>query len=416
MNTLTRRKALQEIGSAGVVGLSMSLFPSWMPRLAFGSANRGDTLVLISQRGGMDGLNVVVPFGEGAAYYDRRPTLAIPEPGKPNGAIDLNGFFGLHPSLAPLKAIYDSSQMAVIHAAGSPDPTRSHFEAMEFMDRGTPGSKTTLSGWVNRHLQTAAWQNGSPFRAVGIGALLPTALQGQATTLALKSITDFHLGGDDQGVANWLKTLSGLYATPTNDPILRAQASSTFEVIEILKKISAVEYKPANNATYPENEFGMALKQVAQMIKAEVGLEVACVDIGGWDTHERQGGAEGEMAGLLSNFALGLAAFYNDLREYMDRLTIVSMSEFGRRVEENASRGTDHGRGNCIFAIGGGINGGIHTEWPTLKAEALDDGDLQVTTDYRDLLAELLIKRINNPAIDQIFPNYRPTLRGITKG
>ncbi|MCU0497536.1 MAG: DUF1501 domain-containing protein [Anaerolineae bacterium] len=416
--SLSRRNFLS---SLGIVGISSAVFPSWMPKLVFSpqgqQAARGDrdVLVAIFQRGGMDGLNAVVPYGEGANYYDKRPTIAIPEPdGSDSAAIDLDGFFGLHPALRPLKDLYDVGTLGIIHAAGSPHPSRSHFDAMEYMERGTPGDKTTSTGWITRHLNSAAWQNESPFRAVGMGALVPSSLQGNMSTLALRSIADFHLAGRRDQLAGIQRTLSGLYAVQSGgDDLLLAKAAGVFNTMDMLQDLAAMGYTPANGAQYPDSEFGLGLRQIAQLIKADVGLEVACVDVGGWDTHEYQGGTDGTFAYLLDDFARGLAAFYTDMQDYMSNITVVSMSEFGRTATENASQGTDHGHGNCMFVMGGGVQGGMYARWKGLHAEALDMGDLDVTTDYRDVLTEILLKRIKNEAIDQIFPNYQATMLDI---
>lgn len=419
MAVLTRRKFLGMSSTAGVVGLSKNLFPAWMPKLAFrggqrrGAKQSGDVMVAIFQRGGMDGLSVVVPYGDGAAYYDKRPNIGIKEPGGDRTAIDLDGHFGLHPALRPLKEVYDAKHLAVIHATGSPDPSRSHFDAMDYMERGTPGDKMTSTGWLNRHLQSAAWQNDSPFRAIGMGAMVQGSLRGSVSVLALKSIADFHLAGREDQTAAFQQVLAGLYSIQTPANALDTQASEVFATIDMLTKLSAATYQPANGAIYPETDYGLGLKQIAQLIKADVGLEVACVDIGGWDTHEQQGNADGLLAGVLDELGQGLAAFHNDLRDYMNNVTVVTMSEFGRRVEENASRGTDHGHGNCMFVMGGGVNGGVHTDWPGLTNEKLNDGDLAITTDYRDILSEILTRRLLNPAVDQVFPGYKPNSRGV---
>jgi uncharacterized protein (DUF1501 family) len=412
--SLSRRDFLK---SMGVLGVSSALFPSWMPKLVFsptGQSASHDVLVAIFQRGGMDGLNAVVPYGEGSGYYDRRPTIAIPEPGNGYGsAIDLDGFFGLHPALAPLKDIFDAGALNVIHAAGSPDPSRSHFDAMEYMERGIPGDKSTATGWITRHLQSASWQNESPFRAVGMGAILPASLRGEPSALALRSIADFHLGGRRDQIASIQRTISGLYSVEAPTDILDIKAAGVFNTLDTMATLAAQEYYPANGAQYPDSEFGYALRQVAQLIKAGVGLEIACIDIGGWDTHEYQGGSDGTMAYLLGDFAQGMNAFYTDLQDEMGHITVVSMSEFGRTAGENASGGTDHGHGNAMFVMGGGVTGTIHARWPGLHDEALDESDLAITTDYRDVLAEILVQRLGSTAIDHIFPGYSPTLPGI---
>jgi uncharacterized protein (DUF1501 family) len=418
--SLSRRSFLKSAGFAGVLGVSQAMFPSWMPKLVFSpdgqQSGSRDVLVAIFQRGGMDGLNAVVPFGEGALYYDRRPTIAIPEPGSAEGsAIDLNGFFGLHPALAPLKDIYDGGALTVVHAAGSPHDTRSHFDAMEYMERGIPGDKTTATGWISRHLQAAAWQNGSPFRAVGIGAMLPSSLRGPVNAMTLRSIADFHLGGREDQLAQIRDVIARMYSIEAPTNLLQAQAGKVFNTVDTLQRIASYDYAPANGAQYPDSEFGQGLQQVARLIKADVGLEIACLDIGGWDTHEEQGAVDGWMAGLLDDLGRGLAAFYADLRDDMDRVTVISMSEFGRRVTENASRGTDHGHGNAMFIMGGGATGQVYADWPGLADEALNDGDLDVTTDYRDVLAEVLLKRVGSGALDQIFPNHTVNIRGIIR-
>lgn len=410
---ISRRNLIKSAAAGGVIGLGQHLFPSWMPRLVFAQGDRGtrDVLVVIFQRGGMDGLNVVVPFGEGSLYYDRRPTIGIPEPdGGDTSAIDLNGFFGLHPALRPLKDIYDAGALNVIHGVGSPNSTRSHFDAMEYMERGIPGDKITSTGWITRHLNSTSWTNDSPFRAIGMGSIVPSSLRGNVSTLALRSIADFHLSGRQEQLASIQQTLAGLYSVQQPTDLLSAQAAGVFNTIDLLTTLSATEYIPANDAAYPETEFGLGLRQIAQLIKADVGLEVGALDIGGWDTHEGEGGVYGQLSGLLDELGQGLAAFYADLGDQMRGVTVVTMSEFGRRAAENASGGTDHGRASCMFVMGGGATGAVHANWTGLQDGALDDGDLAVTTDYRDVLSEILIKRVGNSALDQIFPGYTPNL------
>ena len=272
MASLTRRDLSGMLGMVGVAGLSRSLFPAWMPRLAFrspesvGKQSHGDVLVAVFQRGGMDGLNVVVPYGDGAAYYDMRPTIGIAEPDKGDkSAIDLDGHFGLHPALRPLKDVFDAGHLAVVHATGSPDPSRSHFEAMEFMERGTPGERLTGTGWINRHLETAAWQNNSPFRAVGMGAMVQSSLQGAVPALALRSIADFHLRGREEQVATMQKVLQGLYSIQSPTEVLSQQAAEVFSTIDLLARLSSTDYKPSNGAKYPDTDFGYGLQQVASL-------------------------------------------------------------------------------------------------------------------------------------------------------
>lgn len=420
MNNLTRRQFLQGSGALAVVGASRAMLPKWVPRLAFRSQVTqapGDVLVHIFLRGGMDGLSAVIPFGDGGHYYDARPNLAVPEPGgRDDSALDLDGYFGLHPALSPLKEMYDQGDLAVIHATGSIDPTRSHFDAMRFMEFGTPGDKVIGTGWIGRHLQSSAWQNDSPFRAVGMGAMIPDALRGRITPLSVQSIADFHFRGRADELQRLQQSLMQLYTVSAPTDLLGKQAGLVFETVATLQSLEAGGYTPAGGAVYPDDEFGLGLRQIAQLIKANVGLEVASLDLGGWDTHENQGTLGGTFAYLLSTLAQGLAAFYADLGDAMQNVTVVTMSEFGRRVQENGSYGTDHGHGNVMFLLGGGVNGGqVFSRWPSLTPEALDDGDLAITTDYRDVLAEVLTHRVLNPAMDQVFPGFTMTPLGLVR-
>ncbi|MBV6449631.1 MAG: hypothetical protein MHPDNHAH_00343 [Anaerolineales bacterium] len=406
MNTTISRRDFLKLAGAFAVAPAL---PTWMPRMAFapqGVEPPGDILVVVFQRGGMDGINAVIPHGD-ADYYHNRSTLAIPEPedGSDQTGIDLDGFFGLHPSLRPLKDLWDEKTLAIVHAVGSPDPTHSHFDAMDYMERGTPGEKSISTGWIGRHLQTAAWQNESPFRAIGMGGVMQAALRGPIPVTTLKSISDFHLQGDVTQLTEIRARLESLYNLGSS---LDGDAIETFNAVDILDKIDVNNYTPSGGAEYPETEFGMAMKQVAQIAKAEIGLEVACVDIGGWDTHNQQGQLEGELPTLLNEFSSGLASLYHDLGDRAKRVTIVTMSEFGRRVKENASDGTDHGHGNCMFVLGGGVNGGkVYGQWPGLAPEKLYEGiDLDITTDYRDVLGEVVEKRLKNPSLADVFPAY----------
>lgn len=401
----------------------MASLPAWMPRLAFapqGQAPRGDVLVCIFQRGAMDGLSALVPVGEDE-YYRVRKSIAIAQPktGDAKTAIALDTFFALHPALAALKPIWDEGQLAPVTAIGSPDPTRSHFDAMQYMEAGTPGARTTATGWLGRHLDTLNTGNTSPVRAVGFGNMQQMSLRGPVPVTVLQSITDFHLKGRPQAAQQFQQTLYSLYTAPTQTrQTLSTAATEIDRTIKLLEKINVSDYAPSNNAQYPKSDFGNGLMQVAQLIKAEVGLEVACIDIGGWDTHFNQGGPDGQLARLLKDLGDGLGAFYADLRDKMRNVLVVTMSEFGRRVEENAAGGTDHGHANTMFLMGGGVVGKkVHGEWPGLKKENLHEGlDLKLTTDYRDVLGEILTKRLNNSALDKIFPGYTPKMRGIVRG
>ncbi len=410
---LSRRDFLKLSTAFGGFALTPSLRQAqdtaWLPRMSFapqGVESAGDILIVVFQRGAMDGLNAVIPHAE-SRYYDLRPQLAIPEPktGDDQSAIDLDGFFSLHPSLRPLKELWDDKSLAIIHAVGSPDSTHSHFDAQDYMESGTPGEKKLTSGWVGRHLQTAPWLNESPFRAVGMGGIMQSALRGPTPVTTLTSITDFHLQGRDNNLAQLQQNMASLYSLGST---LDADASDTFAAINVLSQVDVSSYTPEGGAIYPETDFSMALQQVAQIAKAEIGMEVACIDIGGWDTHNQQGVLDGTMPSLLSELATGLSAFYQDLGERAKRVTIVTMSEFGRRAYENGSSGTDHGHGNLMFALGANVNGGkVYGEWPGLEEENLyGPGDLAVTTDFRDVLSEIVLKRLVNPNLSDVFPNY----------
>jgi uncharacterized protein (DUF1501 family) len=413
MDTTLSRRSLLNYTAGGIASIAaapanLAASVSHLIFSAPGVEAKADVLVCIFQRGGMDGLNAVIPVGD-PDYYNNRPTLNIPEPqsGNDQTAIDLDGFFGLNPALQALKGLWDDQALAIVHACGSPDPTHSHFDAMDYMERGTPGAKQIPTGWLARHLQTAAWQNNSPFRAVGIGSMLPASLRGPIPATALESIAAFHLGGTSKTprIEQFQKILSQLYAN-TGD--LQAEAGLTFESIDSLSKINLSTTNPVPGAQYPSGSFGLALSQVAELIKAGVGLEIATVDIGGWDTHVEEGSISGQMPKLLQEFSAGLAAFYTDLGDRFKRVTVVTMSEFGRRVRENGGGGTDHGHGNVMFVVSKNINASkVYGTWPGLaSAKLVAPGDLAVTSDYRDILSEILQKRLLNDHLSEIFPNY----------
>ncbi len=416
--TLSRREMLQNSAALATLGTAHAALPAWMPRLAFSpkhQAPRGDVLVSIFLRGGADALNMIVPHGEDA-YYTARPQLAIPRPDASGGdpkALDLDGFFGIHPALSPLLPIFQGGQLTAVHATGSPHDSRSHFEAMSFMERGTPGEQGMTTGWIGRHLGTLDTGNGSPIRAVGWGTAVQAALRGPISPVAIKSIVDYHLGGDEKAAAAMLNSLNSLYALDSES--LHASAEATKSAIEVVASINYASYIPQNGTTYPETDFTMALRQTAALIRADVGLEAACIDLGGWDTHVNQGGAEGTQAQLMTQLSEGLAAFHADLGPDMQKVSVVVMSEFGRRVEENGGIGTDHGHGGAMLLMSGNLNKGpVVANWPGLAPDVLDRGeDLAITIDYRDILSELLTSRLNNPLINEIFPDFTTNSLGL---
>ncbi|MEP7013684.1 MAG: DUF1501 domain-containing protein [Acidobacteriota bacterium] len=412
MPATTRRSFLRTL--SGALALP-AVLPHGLARMAFAAhpenrATTGDVLVCLFQRGGSDGLHLIVPYGD-THYRSLRPTLALGEPGSTKGTLDLDGFFGLHPALAPLAELWQDGLLAPVHAVGSPEASHSHFDAMASVERGTPGNKTQPDGWIGRHLESLVNHNDSPFRGVGIGPILQASLRGSVPATALASIADFHLEGrPGQGAAEIARFQASLAKLYDGVGFLDRQGQLTFEAIARLAAADPGKNPPANGARYPASELGLALQQVGQMIKADLGMEVACLDAGGWDTHASQGGSEGQMAGLLGDLASSLQAFATDLADRIGRITVVVMSEFGRRAHENASGGTDHGEGNCMLLLGGGIVGGrVHGRWPGLAPAALSGpGDLAATTDFRTVLAEIVERRLGNPAIGEIFPGFAP--------
>jgi uncharacterized protein (DUF1501 family) len=390
------------------------LTQTWLPRLSFAPVNtapRGDTLVVVFLRGAADVLNMVVPHGEDA-YYQLRPSLGIARPDdsntkKEDRTVDLDGFFGFHPTMQPLIEAWQSEYLAIIHACGAPDESRSHFKAMELMERGVDDERGPASGWIGRHLATLNTGNSSPLRAVGMGTRPQRSLSGSVPVSALRSIADFHLGGDPRALQQMRAALSTVY----QDDVL---GQDTLSIMDTLQKLDPANYQSPN---YPDTEFGMALKQTAMLIKADVGLEVSAIDLGGWDTHFAQGSASGLMPNLMKDLAEGLAAFHADMADHMNQLTTVTMSEFGRRASENGSLGTDHGHGSMMMVMGGNVNGGkVHGQWPGMaEGQLIGPGDLAVTTDYRDVLSEILTKRLNNPATGEIFPDFQPKIQNVLK-
>jgi len=396
--------------------VSLGFAPSFLARTAYaqGRTARARQLITIFQRGAVDGLSVVVPFGD-REYYQARPSIAIARPGS-NGdagvsAVDLDGYFGLNPRLRPLKPFWDQRSLAIVHACGSPDSTRSHFDAQDYMETATPGVKSTPDGWLNRYLRARAAETAlpgataapSPFRAVALTPQLPRMLQGTAPALAMNQIGQFGIRGGDAPAASF----EAQYAAAA-DRILGGTGRDAFDAMKMLKVADPAKYQPENGAEYPRTPFGQALRQIAQLTKAEVGLEVAFADVGGWDTHVNQGSSQGQLANRLDDLARGIAALVTDLGSRMADTVILTMSEFGRAVRENGNRGTDHGHGNAMMAIGGDIRGGkVYGRWPGLAVEQrYERRDLAVTTDFRDVFSEVVVRHMGVRDARPIFPSY----------
>ena len=403
---------------AGGIGLAsfglMAAAPSFLQQFANAAAlkngkdgfGKKKVLVTIFQRGAVDGLNMVVPYGDGE-YYDLRKTIAIPKPGQTDGAVNLDGHFGLHPALAPLEQFWKSKQMAIIHSAGSPDVTRSHFDAQDYMESATPGVKSTPDGWLNRVLQVKNDKNASPFRAVSLTSSLPRSLYGRAPTVAMTNLADFSIkaGAYTNAVQGGFE---GIWAQNAKDS-LSDTGAETFQAVNFLKEANPSQYKPENAAVYPNSQLGNSLRQIAQLIKAGVGLEVAFTEVGGWDTHFNEGGSRGQLANLFRDFGQSIAAFTLDLGKRMDDVVLLTMSEFGRTAKENGTRGTDHGHANAMFVIGNSVKGGtVYADWKGLKNSQLnEERDLAVTTDFRDVFGEIASKHLGDKDLSKVFPGYQ---------
>jgi uncharacterized protein (DUF1501 family) len=401
---LTRRIFLK---STGLALVSFGVAPKVLLRAAHAEgARRRKTLVVVFQRGACDGLNVVVPYGE-EAYRRLRPTIAIPAPGGGReSALDLDGFFGLHPALEPLLPLWKEGSLAAVQAVGSPDATRSHFDAQDFMESGTPGLKATEDGWLNRLVQSRPDSEATPFRAVAMTPTLPRILSGRAPAVAMANIRDFALRGGGDGMA--ARGFEQMYEGAVQD-VLHGTGHETFEALQFLKKTDPGRYQPAAGIEYPRGRYGDSLKQVAQLLKADVGVEVAFTDVGGWDHHAAEGGAQGQLAARLRELGQALAAFRRDLGDRMQDVVLVTMTEFGRTVRENGNRGTDHGHASFALVLGGGVRGGrVHGRWPGLAPDKLYEGrDLAITTDFRDVLGEVLARHLGARDLSRVFPGYR---------
>jgi uncharacterized protein (DUF1501 family) len=394
---LTRRFFLR--GSA-IAMAGAGAAPFWLARAAAGAQARRKVLVAIFLRGAADGLNIVIPFGD-KRYYELRPTLGMQAPGGQfpnNSAVDLDGHFGLHPQLQILKPLWEKGMFAIVEATGSPDPTRSHFDAQDYMESGTPGSKS--SGWLNRALPESG-PGGSPLRAIAVSATLPRTLQGDRSAIALNDLQQFRVNEDTASA------IESLYAGAA-DPRMSTAGKDAFSALKMIQTLNKTPYTPANAAQYNQGgELGRSLQQVARLIKADAGVEAAFAEIGGWDHHQNE---QGQMFNNLRQLGSALSAFCTDMGDRMEDIVLVTMSEFGRTAQENGSNGTDHGHGNVMFVLGGPVKGGkIYGKWPGLEREQLYEGrDLAVTTDFRAVLSELVGGHLGTTDLTQVFPGFKP--------
>jgi uncharacterized protein (DUF1501 family) len=395
---LTRRVFVR--GSAiAVAGLGAA--PRWLARAASATEGKRKILVAIFQRGAVDGLNVVVPFSE-KRYYELRPAIGIPAPGG-NGpaqqaAIDLDGRFGLNPAMQPLKELWDKQLLAIVEAVGSPDPSRSHFDAQDYMESGTPG-KASSDGWLNRALPPAG-ADPSPMRAIAMGAQLPRTLRGERSAIAVNDARQFQIGNPDAAAI-----VENMYAG-TTDAKLARPGKDAFAALKIVQSLSQQNTPPSGGAQYgPGGPLGQSLQQIARLIKADVGVEAAFAEVSGWDHH---GNENPQLSNLLRQFSNALAAFCKDMGDRMEDIVVVSMSEFGRTAQENGNAGTDHGHGDVMLTLGGPVRGGkIYGQWPGLEKEQLYEGrDLAVTTDFRTVLGELVSTHLGQKDLSHVFPGF----------
>jgi uncharacterized protein (DUF1501 family) len=394
--------------------VTMGLSPSFLRRAAYAAdltaARKGKVLVCLFQRGAADGISMVVPHGE-RAYYSARPGIAIPRPraGADSVAIDLDGFFGLHPALGPFERLYRDGILAPIHAVGSPSATRSHFDAQDYMESGTPDRKSTGDGWLNRYLavhgtcEECATVRPSPFRAVSMTAQTPRILEGPSAAVAMNSLGEFTV----RGAGSSAERLEALYRTGEAD-LVHGAGRDMFEAVRLLQSANPQQYRAERGADYPRSQLGQRLREIAQLIKADVGLEVAFADVGGWDTHVNQGASTGQLALRLGDFSRSVSALVTDLGDRMQDVVILTMSEFGRMVRQNGNGGTDHGHAGAMFVIGGDVRGGrVLGRWPGLEPEQLHEGrDLALTTDFRSVFSEVLTGHMGATAIAPVFPDF----------
>lgn len=399
------------VKSGGIALFSLGMDPLFLDRAAYAlfrplppsSALDRRVLVCLFMRGAVDGLNMIVPHGDNF-YYSERPRIAIPAA----DVIDLDGHFGLHPALAALKPLWDGKMLAAVHAVGSPDATRSHFDAQDYMETGTPGAKATPDGWLNRYCQHDAEHADTPFRAVAFGPELPRILAGSAPSLAIEDLQAFGLRIPQAAARDRLtRAFEALYEGAQTG-LLATSGRESFEAVKQLQQANPLQYSPGHGADYPRGRIGHALLQIAQLIKADLGVRVAFLDATGWDTHVNQGSSEGQLAARLRELGDALAAFSQDLGERMRDVVVLTMSEFGRTVQENGNSGTDHGHATAMLVLGGPVNGGhVLGRWPTLDPAARYAGrDLAVTTDFRDLFGEVLARHLGTRDLAPVFPGY----------
>ncbi|MBC7757756.1 MAG: DUF1501 domain-containing protein [Phormidesmis sp. FL-bin-119] len=420
---MVSRKAFLKAGGLALFGISMGGIPTFLAEAANlvqapGLFKRKKILVSIFQRGAMDGLMAVSPFGDKYLQISRPGLMmSAAKTGNVNPLIDLDSRFGLHPSMAGFEKLFREKKMAIVHGIGSPNNTRSHFDAQDYMESGTPFSKATSSGWLNRAVGLLG-HDATPFQAVSLTSSMPRSFYGEMPSVAINNLQDFsiQMRGNPVGSSRVTQSFEELY-DQTSSGLLKQTGKESFDAMKILQKADTKNYKPTNNAFYPNTALGTSLKQIAQLVKMDVGLEVAFAESGGWDTHFNQGKDTGVFARNVSDLSNSITAFWADMESYQDDLTIMTMTEFGRTVKQNGTGGTDHGRASCNFILGNNVNGGlVHGNVQPLAIENLEDGrDLAVTTDFRSVFSEVANKHllINNNKL--LFPGFEGEGIGVMK-
>jgi uncharacterized protein (DUF1501 family) len=418
---MVSRRGFIKSGGLALFGIGLGGVPTFIARAANSNKilspyKRKKILVCIFQRGAMDGLMAVTPFTD-EYLKAARPTLFMTAAKAQKGAplIDLDGRFGMHPSMGAFEQFFKEKRLAIVHGIGSPNNTRSHFDAQDYMESGTPFNKGTGSGWLNRAVGLLGHE-ATPFRAVSLTSAMPRSFYGDNPSVAISNLQDFaiQMRGNPLGANIAAKSFEDLY-DKTASGLLKETGKESFDAVKMLQKADVKNYRPEYNANYPTSPLGNSLKQIAQLIKMDVGLEVAFAESGGWDTHFNQGAEQGVFARNVADLSNSMVAFWTDLSAYQDDVTVMTMTEFGRTVKQNGTGGTDHGRGSCNFILGNDVNGGlVHGKVNELAVENLEDGrDLAVTTDFRSVFSEVADKhlKINNDSI--LFPEWKGNKIGV---
>ncbi len=421
---MTSRRGFLKAGGLALFGIGLGGIPAFVAEAAASMKiqspyKKKKVMVCIFQRGAMDGLMAVTPFTD-TYLQAARPTLfmSAAKSSSKNPLIDLDGKFGLHPAMNAFEPLFRDKRLAIVHGIGSPNNTRSHFDAQDYMESGTPFNKGTSSGWLNRAVGLLGHDAATPFQGVSLTSAMPRSFYGDSPSVAISNLQDFaiQMRGNPNGANMAAKSFEDLY-DQTSSSLLKQTGKESFEAVKMLQKIDVKNYQPSNNALYPNSALGNSLKQIAQLIKMDVGMEVTFAESGGWDTHFNQGAETGIFARNVTDLSSSIVAFWTDLGTYQDDVTVMTMTEFGRTVHQNGTGGTDHGRGSCNFILGNDVNGGIvHGNIKPLAVENLEDGrDLAVTTDFRSVFSEVADKhlKINNDHI--LFPDWKGSRIGVMK-